>query len=396
MKEEIKNLAAAMRQQVIAYRRHLHAHPELSFHEFETQKFVEQQLDAIGITAHKRMANTGVVALIEGRNPGQKTVALRADMDALPIQESNAVDYCSTVPGVMHACGHDVHTSSLLGVAGILHNLRDRFQGTVKLIFQPGEELIPGGASIMIKEGVLKNPAPQSVLGQHVMPQLPVGKIGFRRGLYMASADEIYMKVRGKGGHAAMPHTFIDPVMMTAQILVSLQQVVSRRAKPSIPSVLSFGKVLAHGATNIIPDSVVVEGTFRTMDEAWRAEAHGHIEKIAKTVAESMGGSCEIEIRKGYPFLVNDEPLTDRTRKWAEDYMGVENIEDLDIWMAAEDFAYYSQNAPACFYRLGVRNEQRGITSSVHTPTFDIDESALEIGMGLMSWLAIQELEHNA
>lgn len=381
-----------MRQQVIGHRRHLHAHPELSFHEFETQKFVEQQLEAIGITAHKRMANTGVVALIEGQNPGHKTVALRADMDALPIQESNAVDYCSTVPGVMHACGHDVHTSSLLGVAGILHSLRDRFQGTVKLIFQPGEELIPGGASIMIKEGVLKNPVPQSVLGQHVMPQLPVGKIGFRRGLYMASSDEIYMKVRGKGGHAAMPHTFIDPVMMTAQILVSLQQVVSRRAKPSIPSVLSFGKVLAHGATNIIPDSVVVEGTFRTMDEAWRAEAHGHIEKIAKAVAESLGGSCEIEIRKGYPFLVNDEPLTDRTRKWAEDYMGVENVEDLDIWMAAEDFAYYSQSAPACFYRLGVRNEQRGITSSVHTPTFDIDESALEIGMGLMSWLAIQEL----
>jgi len=340
------------------------------------------------------MAGTGVVAMIRGRNPDRKTVALRADMDALPILEANQVEYCSTVHGVMHACGHDVHTSSLLGAANILHQLRDQFEGSIKLIFQPGEEKIPGGASIMIKEGVLNNPAPQSVLGQHVMPQIKAGNVGFRRGLYMASADEIYMTVRGKGGHAAMPHTFIDPVMMAAQILVTLQQVVSRFAKPAIPSVLSFGKVIANGATNVIPDSVYLEGTFRTMDETWREEAHRHIERIAKEVAATLGGSCDVEIRKGYPFLINDEALTDRTRQWAEEYLGAEHVEDLDIWMAAEDFAYYSQIAPACFYRLGVRNESRGITSSVHTATFDVDESALETGMGLMAWLAIQELNN--
>ncbi len=394
MIEKIKLLSATSLKETTSWRRHLHAHPELSFQEFKTQEFVEAQLDAMGVTEIQRMAGTGVVAMIRGRNPDRKTVALRADMDALPILEANQVEYCSTVHGVMHACGHDVHTSSLLGAANILHQLRDQFEGSIKLIFQPGEEKIPGGASIMIKEGVLNNPAPQSVLGQHVMPQIKAGNVGFRRGLYMASADEIYMTVRGKGGHAAMPHTFIDPVMMAAQILVTLQQVVSRFAKPAIPSVLSFGKVIANGATNVIPDSVYLEGTFRTMDETWREEAHRHIERIAKEVAATLGGSCDVEIRKGYPFLINDEALTDRTRQWAEEYLGAEHVEDLDIWMAAEDFAYYSQIAPACFYRLGVRNESRGITSSVHTATFDVDESALETGMGLMAWLAIQELNN--
>jgi amidohydrolase len=354
---------------------------------------VEARLKEIGITEQVRMADTGVVAMIRGKNPESKTVALRADMDALPILEANKVDYRSTVDGVMHACGHDVHTASLLGAADILFRLRDKFEGSVKLIFQPGEEKLPGGASLMIRDGVLKDPAPSSVLGQHVMPQLPAGKIGFRKGLYMASTDEIYVTVHGKGGHGAMPHLVVDPVMITAQLLVALQQVVSRFAKPSVPTVLSFGKVIANGATNVIPDSVYLEGTFRTLNEEWRAEAHSRMSKLAKELVESMGGTVDFEIRKGYPFLVNDEPLTDRARQWAVDYVGSENVEDLEIWMAAEDFAFYSQKAPACFYRLGVRNESRGIASSVHTSTFDIDESALRTGMGLMAWLTVKELE---
>lgn len=392
MIEEIRKLSKEFFPEVVSCRRHLHAHPELSFNEFETQKFVEQQLASIGITEMRRMAGTGIVAEIRGRDPETRTIALRADMDALPIQETNAVEYKSKNEGVMHACGHDVHTSSLLGTARILQRLRDRFSGTVKLIFQPGEEKLPGGASLMIREGVLEQPKPVSVLGQHVMPQIPAGKIGFRKGLYMASTDELYVTVRGKGGHGAMPHLVVDPVLITAQIIVSLQQIVSRNAKPTLPTVLSFGKVVANGATNVIPDSVYLEGTFRTLNEEWREEAHEKMLKLATGIAESMGGSIDFEIRKGYPFLINDERLTERTRLWAEEYVGKENVEDLEIWMAAEDFAFYSQKAPACFYRLGVRNESRGITSPVHTSTFNIDEAALETGMGLMAWLAINEL----
>lgn len=333
-----------------------------------------------------------MVAIIEGKNPSNKTIALRADMDALPIEEQNEVSYKSRNHGVMHACGHDVHTSCLLGAANILFQLKDEFNGTIKLLFQPGEERLPGGASLMIKEGALQNPNPTGIFGQHVMPLLPVGKVGFRSGLYMASTDELYVTVKGKGGHGAMPHLNIDPVLIAANIITSLQQIVSRNAQPIVPSVLSFGKVIANGATNIIPNEVYMEGTFRTLDEAWRAEAHAKMKKMAEGIAESMGGSCEFEIRKGYPFLKNDEALTGRAKQAAVQYMGAENVVDLDIWMAAEDFSYYSQEMPATFYRLGTRNEAKGITSSVHTPTFDIDETALEHGMGLMAWLALQEL----
>ena len=390
-KEKIKSLAKKFHAEIISFRRHIHKHPELSFHEFNTQKFVEDKLDELSIT-HKRLAKTGVVGILKGQNPEKKVIALRADMDALPILETNKVKYKSQNDGVMHACGHDVHTSSLLGVAKILFELKKEFEGTVKFIFQPGEEKLPGGASLMIKEGVLENPKPNIVLGQHVMPQIDAGKVGFRKGLYMASTDEIYVKVRGKGGHGAMPHLTIDPVMITAQMLVGLQQIVSRSAKPSVPSVLTFGKVIANGATNVIPDEVYLEGTFRTLNEEWRDEAHLKMKKMAEGIAESMGGSCEFNIVRGYPFLINDEELTGRSRKYAEDYLGKENVEDLEIWMAAEDFSFYTQQSTACFYRLGVRNESRGITSSVHTSTFDIDEKALETGMGLMAWMTLKEL----
>ena len=391
LKNRIQELAAGVLESTIQNRRHLHAHPELSFQEHKTVAFVAAKLDELGI-AYKPMANTGLVALITGDKPSDHVVALRADMDALPIQEANEVAYKSTHAGVMHACGHDAHTASLLGTAAILQQLKAEFGGTIKLIFQPAEELLPGGANQMIKEGVLENPKPQAVIGQHVMPFIETGKVGFRSGKYMASTDELYVTVNGKGGHAAQPQQNIDPVMITAQILVSLQQIVSRTANPNTPSVLSFGKVQANGATNVIPNEVKLEGTFRTMDEAWRAEAHTRMKKMAEGIAESMGGTCEFEIKKGYPFLVNEEKLTAAAKQYAQEYLGKENVLDLDIWMAAEDFAYYSQVTDACFYRLGTRNEAKGITSSVHTPTFDIDENALAISTGLMAYIALKRL----
>jgi amidohydrolase len=391
IKEKIQQLSATIFDDVVATRRHLHSHPELSFHEVETSVFVANKLEELGLEYHK-MADTGLVALIKGDLPSDRVVALRADMDALPILEANDVPYKSQNPGVMHACGHDAHTSSLLGTAKILTELKSEFGGTIKLIFQPAEEKLPGGASLMIKEGVLENPKPQAVLGQHVMPLIDAGKVGFRAGKYMASTDELYVTVRGKGGHGAQPQQNVDPVIITAHILTALQTIVSRSADPKSPSVLSFGKVIANGATNVIPNEVYLEGTFRTMDEKWRSEAHIKIKKMAEGIAESMGGSCEFNIMRGYPFLINEEVLTAATRGHAEDYLGKENVLDLDIWMAAEDFAYYSQAADACFYRLGTRNEARGITSSVHTPTFDVEEDAFKISTGLMAYLAVKQL----
>lgn len=392
MINKIKDLASNLHEEIRTIRRHIHQNPELSFQEFITQNYVWQQLEAIGIANKQKIANTGIVAIIEGKNPSKKVVALRGDMDALPIVEANDVPYKSNNNGVMHACGHDVHTSCLLGAANIINQLKGDFEGTIKLVFQPGEEKLPGGASVMIKEGVLKNPEVTNIIGQHVMPLLPVGKVGFRKGLYMASTDEIYMTIKGKGGHGAQPHQNIDPIVAMAQVITALQQVVSRVASPIIPSVLSFGKVIANGATNIIPNEVYLEGTFRTLDEEWRAKAHESIVKIAKGISESLGCQCDIEIRKGYPFLKNNPELTQTAIDNAIKYMGEENVVNLDIWMAAEDFSYYSQELPACFYRLGTRNDAKNITSHVHTPTFDIDEDALPIGMGLMAWLAISEL----
>ena len=391
IKEKIQQLSKTIFNDVVANRRHIHANPELSFNEHNTSAFVAKQLDALGIP-YEHMADTGLVALLKGNKPSDNVIALRADMDALPITEANEVPYKSMNVGVMHACGHDVHTSSLLGTAKILTELKDEFAGTVKFIFQPAEERLPGGASLMIKEGVLENPKPQAVMGQHVMPLIDAGKVGFRSGKYMASTDELYVTVKGKGGHGAQPQQNIDPVIITAHILVALQTIISRNADPKSPSVLSFGKVIAEGATNVIPNEVKLEGTFRTMDEAWRKAAHIKMKKMAEGIAESMGGSCEFNIMHGYPYLINEPVLTASARGFAEDYLGKENVLDLDIWMAAEDFAYYSQVSDACFYRLGTRNEERGITSSVHTPTFDIDEKALELSTGLMAYLAVKQL----
>jgi amidohydrolase len=391
MKQKIQELAAKIYNDVVGYRHHIHANPELSFKEFQTSMFIKDKLNKWGIE-YTDMANTGVVALIKGKNPSDQIIALRADMDALPIHEANDKPYRSKNQGVMHACGHDVHTSSLLGTAYILNELKGEFAGTIKLIFQPAEELLPGGASIMIKEGVLENPKPQSIVGQHVMPMIETGKVGFRSGIYMASTDELYVTVHGKGGHGAQPHQNIDPVLITAHIIVALQQIVSRNADPRLPSVLSFGKVNANGATNIIPNEVKLEGTFRTLNEDWRNEAHKLMKKMAEGIAESMGGSCTFDIHRGYPFLINEEKVTASARAGAEEYLGKENVIDLDIWMAAEDFAYYSQVTDACFYRLGTGNVEKGTTNSVHTPNFDIDEDALKTSTGLMAYIALKQL----
>jgi amidohydrolase len=410
LKKQIQSLASEIHAEVVEKRRHLHMHPELSFAESQTAAFVKRELDALGIenqtgigghgllgyivgTARQTVASAGPVASARPAAATEtKTIALRADMDALPIQEESEIPYRSQNPGVMHACGHDVHTSSLLGTAKILNQLKDRFTGTIKLIFQPAEERVPGGASFMIKDGALENPKVQAIFGQHVMPYFEAGKIGIRSGMYMASADEIYLRVIGKGGHAAHPAHFIDPVSMTAQILVAMQQVVSR-SDPRIPSVLSFGRLEANGATNVIPDYVDVAGTFRTMDEKWRAQALDKVKDIAQGIAKGLGGRVEVDIRKGYPVLFNDEKLSQKARTHLADYMGEENIIDLDIWMAAEDFAWYTHEVPGCFYRLGTRNEAKGITHGLHTPWFDIDESAMGHSTGLMAWVALKELE---
>jgi amidohydrolase len=388
----IKQKASALQPELIAMRRHLHMHPELSMQELETSAFIRKKLSEYNIPFTSGIAVHGIVGLIKGKNPESQTIALRADMDALPIIEKNQVEYCSQNPGVMHACGHDVHMTSLLGAAIILNEIKDHFEGTIKLIFQPSEERFPGGASMMIKEGVLENPAPQKMFGQHVLPTLEAGKVGMKPGKYMASTDEVYLTVKGKGGHGATPELNVDPVLIAAHLLIALQQIVSRNTPPQLPAVLSFGRFIAEGRTNIIPNEVKLDGTLRTFDEKWRAEAHEKITLMATSIAEGMGGKCEVFIDKGYPFLVNDEAVTAEARQFAVEYLGEENVVDLDLRMTAEDFAYFSQRIPSCFYRLGIRNESRGIIHNLHTDQFDVDETSLETGAGLMAWMAVRAM----
>lgn len=388
--------AKELHPELLATRRDIHANPELSFQEFETQKKVEKYLnEKLGLET-QRMANTGVVALIRGKNPESKCIGMRADMDALPIVEvDDGRPYRSKNEGVMHACGHDVHTTSLLGAATILNGLKDQFEGTIKLVFQPGEERLPGGASLMIKDGVLENPKVDCMIGQHVMPLIETGKVGFRKGLYMASTDEIFMSVKGKGGHGAIPNLAVDSVLMASQIVVALQQIVSRNQNPALHSVLSFGKIEGLGATNVLPNEVKLEGTFRTVNEEWREEAHQRIRKLAEGIAEGMGGSVEVDIRRGYPFLKNDELLTQQCIESSEEILKEENVTELDLWMAAEDFSYYSQQVPSCFYRLGTKNVEKGTGVSVHNSKFDIDEDALINGAGVFAYIAYRWLEKN-
>ncbi len=394
MQQRIKDLAQSWLEEGIAIRRHLHQHPELSFQEKETAQFIARKLEQYGIPFQTGWAGgTGILAHIKGQPAPGKVIALRSDIDALPIKEANQVPYCSVNEGVMHACGHDVHMTCLLGAAYILQQLRREWSGEVKLLFQPGEELLPGGASLMIKEGALKNPAPEAIFGQHVEPPLEAGMVGFRAGRYMASADEIYLTVQGKGGHGAMPHHTIDPILITAHLLTAFQQIISRNTNPLLPAVLTFGHIASEGgATNIIPDIVRVKGTFRTLDETWRFEAHERIRNLATHLAESMGGQCDCRIEVGYPAVVNQEALTQRARQYAEAYLGADKVVEMPQRLTSEDFGFYSQVMPACFYRLGVRTPGREAVFPVHTSTFDVDERCLETGAGLMAWMAVQEL----
>ena len=386
LKEKIKSLAKQYSNEFIQVRHHLHAHPELSYKEFETSKFVQSTLQSFGIEFEVK-ATTGVIGIIKGKNPDKRIIALRADMDALPIQEQNEVEYKSQNAGVMHACGHDVHTTILLGAAKILNELKNDFEGTIKLIFQPGEEKNPGGASLLIKEGVLETPKPQGIIGLHVHPGLPFGKLSFRKGRVMASADEIYITIKGKGGHAATPHITADTILIASHLIVSLQQIISRNKNPLYPSVLSICSVQGGHTTNVIPSEVKLMGTFRAMDEEWRFKAHDLIRKLTKELVHSMGAEADISIDVGYPTVDNDDVLTEKAWHLADDFMGKENVEETEMRMGAEDFGYYTQHIPGCFFRLGVRNEEKGITHQVHTPNFNIDERAIEIGIGMMAWL---------
>jgi amidohydrolase len=385
-KERIQELAAAHADEMVAVRHHLHAHPELSYQEFETSAYVQQQLGAMGIP-FETMATTGVVGLIAGRNPGGRAVALRADMDALPIEEENNVPYKSTRPGVMHACGHDVHTTCLLGAAKILNATKEEWEGTVKLIFQPGEEKNPGGASLMIRDGALQNPVPQRIFALHVHPGLQVGKLSFRGGMAMASADELYISIKSKGGHAASPHLTADTILIAAHLITALQQIVSRHNNPFNPTVLSITSIQGGNTTNVIPSEVKLMGTFRAMDEAWRFKAHELIKNQTLALVEAMGATATVHIDVGYPFVMNDEALNETARQLAAEYVGAANVETTEMRMGAEDFGYYTHQVPGCFFRLGVGNGAKGITANVHTPVFDIDEAAIPIGMGMMAWL---------
>ena len=387
--EQLKSITKQYIPLLISIRHHLHAHPELSFQEFETSKYIGGLLNSWNIS-FKNIAGTGIVGTIEGKDPSYKIIALRADIDALPITEENDVEYKSQHDGIMHACGHDVHTTCLLGAVKILNDLKDEWRGTVKFIFQPGEEKNPGGASLMIKDGVLENPKPEAIVAMHVHPGLGTGKLSFRKGLSMASADEIYITVKGKGGHAAAPHLTADTVLITSQIIVSLQQVISRNNNPFTPSVLSICSIKGGNTTNVIPSEVKLMGTFRTMDENWRYKAHELIEKQVIQIAEAMGATAEIKIDVGYPAVYNDAHTTENAVVLAKEYFGDDKIEETELRMGAEDFGFYAQKLPACFFRLGVRNEEQGIVHNVHTAKFNIDENALELGAAIMAWMGMR------
>ena len=392
MMKEIRELSDEIYEKVVDLRRHLHQAPELSFDEENTSKYVCQQLEGWGIPFQRNIGGYGIAGLIGEETSEGKVIALRADMDALPIQEENKVTYASRIPGVMHACGHDVHTASLLGTAYILQQMNDQIQGQVKLIFQPAEERLPGGASLMIKEGILQNPAPRTILGQHVHPPLKTGQVGFRSGKYMASVDEIFITLIGPGGHGAMAHLSVDITLVAAHIIIALQQVISRRSDPLIPSVLTMGKIETEGgATNVIPSRIHLEGTFRTMDEKWRHEAHSLIKDMVWHTARAMGAEVEVDIKKGYPYLFNDPDTTQRMKEAAIEYLGKEQVKELPVRMTSEDFAYYSHEVDACFYRIGIHSSRIG-RRELHTSTFDVDEECLKTSVGLMAHLAIIEM----
>lgn len=391
IKSELTAYIREIQPEIIEIRQKIHANPELSFKEFQTSEFICSILEKMGIPYRKGIAKTGILAWIEGKNSGSKTIALRADMDALPIEEKTNLPYASNNQGVMHACGHDVHSSILLGVANALKKFSEQFEGTVLLVFQPGEELLPGGAKLMLEDGLFRDWKPDLILGQHVLPGMPAGSFGFREGLYMASGDEIYLTVKGKGGHAATPHLITNTVLAASHVLLSLQQIPGKLAPKDIPTVLSFGKVIANGATNIVPDEAHMEGTFRTMNEEWRTKAHEKIAEIASLAASEYGAECLVRIEKGYPVLVNHVEYTRMAVGFAEEMAGKNKVLPMDLRMGTEDFAWYTQQYPCVFYRLGTGKE-----NGLHTATFEVDESILASGTEMMAWLALSLLNNDS
>ena len=394
MLNRIKNIVLESYEELILWREHLHANPELSFKEYNTAKFVANKLTDMGIPYTDGVAGTGIVALIKGLNPSKKCIALRADLDALPIQEENDISCKSSVNGVMHACGHDVHTTCLLGAAKVLNSLKSEFEGTIKLIFQPGEEVLPGGASMMIAEGVLTNPKVDEIYALHVLPSMEVGKVGFKSGKYMAACDELYLSVVGKGGHAALPSQYNNPIMIMAELLPKLETYIKSLSLEDSPYIFAFGDLQAHGATNVIPEQANAKGTFRSMNEGWREEVHLKLKSFVDDFLVSKKANGELKILKGYPFLQNDTTLTNAAFNTTKELLGKENVEEMTIRMTAEDFSYYSQKVPACFFRLGVRNESKGIIHGVHNPKFNIDNEALNVGVSSLTAIALETLKN--
>ena len=390
---EIKTAVHDMMDEFIGIRRYLHANPELSFEEESTAKYISNLLDEWGIKYEKNIGGHGIVGVLHGKNPDKKVIALRADMDALPIEEANIVDYKSLNTGVMHACGHDVHMTCLLGTIKFLNENRDKFEGSIKFIFQPAEETLPGGALKMIEAGVLENPKPELIIAQHVFPELEAGKLGFKSGIYMASSDEVKLKISGRGGHAAIPERYDYTVLAASKIMLKLYEAVEAGKPKDFPSVLAFGEFLAKGAYNVIPSEINISGTFRTFNENWRKKVHALINEISTQVAKEFNCLAEVNIKKGYPVLVNNEVVTGVSREFAKEIVGSENIEELKIRTTVEDFARFAQIVPACFYRLGIANEEKGIVSNLHTNTFNVDESSIETGIATMIWLAVSHLK---
>ena len=385
MKEKILELSDLFFDEIVSIRRYMHMHPELSFQEFETSNYIKSILKSWDINFLDGYANTGILVNLEGKEPSSRVIALRADFDALPILEENDVEYKSKNEGIMHACGHDAHTASMLGALKILHTTKDHWRGTIKFIFQPAEERLPGGAKQMIEEGVLENPNVQHVIAQHVLPELEVGKVGFRCGTYMASTDELYITISGKGGHAAIPSSYNNPIIASSELVLDLNQFFNDKAD----AIFAIGYIDGTGSTNIIPNEVNLMGTFRALDESFRLESHNHMNRIVDQVAKKYNIKIDLNIKKGYPALNNDIQFTLNQINKAKEFLGEKNVIDLPIRMTAEDFSYFANAVPSCFYRLGTGNKEKGLIHGLHTSKFNIDEDSLKIGMGLMAFLAI-------
>lgn len=392
MINKIKLLAERYYTEIIEARRYLHQHPELSQQEFGTMEYVANKLRSFGIEPRVGVAKTGMSAIIKGNNPDSYCVALRADYDALPIKECTGLAFSSENDGVMHACGHDMHTASLLGAAKILADIKNEIEGSVMLIFQPSEEMYPGGAYMMMEDGLFSEVVPDEIFAFHCLPEMDCGRIGMKKGKYMASTDELYLTVKGRGGHGGTPNLNIDPIVIASNVIVAMQQIVSRNADPMMPTILSFGKMMGEGRTNIIPDEVKIEGTIRTFSEEWRLEAHKRITSIAQGVAEGMGGSCDVFIDFGYPYLVNDDDTTQNTFDNGVEYFGDSKVEWLEQRMTAEDFAFFAQKIPACYFRVGTHIKDTPITN-LHRPNLMIDEKSIEYAMGFMAYNAVKALE---